>query len=55
MGPFVADGSSEYYRLCNLGKESIALNLKDPNQRAARQGPDRARRRGHGKLFAPAS
>jgi CoA:oxalate CoA-transferase len=30
MGPFVEDGSSEYYRLANLGKESIALNLKDP-------------------------
>ncbi|MGA8573463.1 MAG: CoA transferase [Desulfobaccales bacterium] len=34
MGPFVTDGSSEYYRLCNLGKESIALNLKDPNDLA---------------------
>jgi CoA:oxalate CoA-transferase len=30
MGPFVDDGSSEYYRFANLGKESIALNLKDP-------------------------
>jgi CoA:oxalate CoA-transferase len=30
MGPFTADGSSEYYRFANLGKESIALNLKDP-------------------------
>jgi CoA:oxalate CoA-transferase len=34
MGPFVEDGSSEYYRLANLGKESIALNLKDPNDLA---------------------
>ncbi len=31
MGPFVEDGSSEYFRFANLGKESIALNLKDPN------------------------
>ncbi len=30
MGPFVEDGSSEYYRLANVGKESIAPNLKDP-------------------------
>jgi CoA:oxalate CoA-transferase len=31
MGPFAAiDGSSEYYRYANLGKESIALNLTDP-------------------------
>jgi CoA:oxalate CoA-transferase len=34
MGPFVDDGSSEYFRLANLGKESIALNLKDPNDLA---------------------
>jgi len=34
MGPFVDDGSSEYYRLANLGKESIALDLKDPNDMA---------------------
>lgn len=31
MGPFADDGSSEYYRLANVGKESIALNLKDPD------------------------
>jgi CoA:oxalate CoA-transferase len=31
MGPFAADGSSEYYRFANVGKESIALDLKDPN------------------------
>ncbi|SDK86662.1 CaiB/BaiF CoA transferase family protein [Nonomuraea jiangxiensis] len=30
MGPFASDGTSEYYRFANLGKESIALNLKDP-------------------------
>ena len=30
MGPFAQDGTSEYYRFANLGKESIALNLKDP-------------------------
>jgi CoA:oxalate CoA-transferase len=30
MGPFTEDGSSEYYRLANLGKESIALDLNDP-------------------------
>src|SRR5271166_4040135 len=34
MGPFVDDGSSEYYRFANLGKESIALNLKDPTDLA---------------------
>jgi CoA:oxalate CoA-transferase len=34
MGPFVEDGSSEYYRFANLGKESIALNLKDPTDLA---------------------
>jgi CoA:oxalate CoA-transferase len=34
MGPFAADGSSEYYRFANLGKESIALNLKDPDDYA---------------------
>jgi CoA:oxalate CoA-transferase len=34
MGPFAADGSSEYYRFANLGKESIALNLKAPNDLA---------------------
>ncbi|WP_314146019.1 CoA transferase [uncultured Leifsonia sp.] len=32
--PFAADGSSEYYRFANLGKESIALNLKDPEDLA---------------------
>jgi CoA:oxalate CoA-transferase len=30
MGPFVDDGTSEYYRFANLGKESIAVDLKDP-------------------------
>jgi CoA:oxalate CoA-transferase len=34
MGPFAEDGSSEYYRFANLGKESIALDLKDPNDQA---------------------
>ena len=34
MGPFAADGSSEYYRFANLGKESIALDLKDPDDYA---------------------
>lgn len=30
MGPFLKDGSSEYFRFANLGKESIALDLKNP-------------------------
>ena len=34
MGPFAPDGSSEYYRFANLGKESIALDLKDPGDLA---------------------
>jgi CoA:oxalate CoA-transferase len=34
MGPFASDGTSEYYRFANLGKESIALNLKDPDDLA---------------------
>ncbi len=34
MGPFADDGSSEYYRLANVGKESIALNLKDADDMA---------------------
>ena len=34
MGPFAADGTSEYYRFANLGKESIALDLKDPDDLA---------------------
>src|ERR1700760_3864033 len=34
MGPFAKDGSSEYYRFANLGKESIALDLKDPDDLA---------------------
>jgi CoA:oxalate CoA-transferase len=34
MGPFAADGTSEYYRFANLGKESIALNLKDADDYA---------------------
>ena len=24
MGPYLVDGSSEYFRICNTGKESIA-------------------------------
>jgi len=31
MGPFADDGTSEYYRFANMGKESIALDLKNPN------------------------
>lgn len=34
MGPYLADGSSEYFRIANTGKESIALNLKDPADHA---------------------
>lgn len=34
MGPFADDGTSEYYRFANLGKESIALDLKDPGDLA---------------------
>jgi CoA:oxalate CoA-transferase len=34
MGPFASDGTSEYYRFANLGKESIALNLKNPDDLA---------------------
>jgi CoA:oxalate CoA-transferase len=34
MGPFADDGTSEYYRFANLGKESIALDLKDPEDHA---------------------
>ncbi|TCD53625.1 CoA transferase [Alloscardovia theropitheci] len=30
MGPYVEDGSSEYFRLANTGKESIALDFHDP-------------------------
>ena len=30
MGPYLADGSSEYFRIANVGKESIALDFKDP-------------------------
>jgi CoA:oxalate CoA-transferase len=30
LGPFAEDGT-EYYRFANLGKESIALDLKDPD------------------------
>lgn len=29
MGPYLADVSSEYFRICNAGKESIALDLKN--------------------------
>lgn len=34
MGPYIADGSSEYFRICNAVKESIALDLKDPKDHA---------------------
>lgn len=34
MGPFAPDGTSEYYRFANLGKESIALDLKDASDQA---------------------
>jgi CoA:oxalate CoA-transferase len=34
MGPFAEDGSSEYYRFANVGKESIALDLKDSDDLA---------------------
>ena len=34
MGPYIADGSSEYFRICNAGKESIALDLKYPKDHA---------------------
>lgn len=33
MEPYTKDNVSEYYRLANVGKESIALNLKDANDR----------------------
>lgn len=29
MGPYLADVSSEYFRICNAGKESIALDFKE--------------------------
>ncbi|PWJ27448.1 CoA:oxalate CoA-transferase [Branchiibius hedensis] len=29
MGPYLPDGSSEYFRLANVGKESIALDFTD--------------------------
>ncbi len=31
MGPYIDDGSSEYFRIANAGKESIALDFKDPD------------------------
>lgn len=34
MGPYLADKSSEYFRIANTGKESIALDLKDESDRA---------------------
>ena len=34
MGPFYEDGKSIYYAFPNRGKESIALNLKDPEDLA---------------------
>ncbi|MCX6911641.1 MAG: CoA transferase, partial [Verrucomicrobia bacterium] len=30
FGPFYEDGTSVYYYFVNRGKESIAVNLKDP-------------------------
>ena len=30
MGPHVSDGSSDYFRIANVGKESIALDFKKP-------------------------
>ena len=30
MGPYLSDGSSEYFRIANVGKESISLDFKDP-------------------------
>ncbi len=38
MGPFASDGTSEYYRFANVGKESIALNLKNPDDLALAEG-----------------
>ncbi|MBQ1357516.1 MAG: CoA transferase, partial [Aeriscardovia sp.] len=34
MGPYVSDGSSDYFRIANVGKESIALNFSDPGDHA---------------------
>lgn len=34
MGPYLADGFSEYFRICNTGKESIALDLKNAQDHA---------------------
>lgn len=34
MGPYITDGSSEYFRIANVGKESIALDLKDEKDHA---------------------
>lgn len=34
MGPYLPDGSSEYFRLANIGKESIALDFTDPEDMA---------------------
>ncbi len=31
MGPFLPDGTSEYFRYANVGKESVAVDLKDPD------------------------
>lgn len=31
MGPYLDDGSSEYFRIANAGKESITLDFKDPD------------------------
>lgn len=34
MGPYVADGSSDYFRIANVGKESIALDFRNPDDHA---------------------
>ncbi len=34
MGPYLVDGSSEYFRICNTGKESIGLDLKNAQDHA---------------------
>lgn len=31
MGPYLPDGQSEYFRLANMGKESIALDFDNPD------------------------
>lgn len=34
QGPYVHDGSSNYFRIANVGKESIALDFRDPDDHA---------------------